>query len=368
MNFLPPELIISIAYLFDKVSDVSKFRRTCKEFYFLMILTWRPKDNSRLIAWKLLGVDTSLSMCSLTTWDLVNKYPEYNWDFEILSCHPNITTEIIINNSQCEWDYHSHVVTKHCNIDLLLTSCPELLSDDSFIAVLSLAHNLTLSIAKKYNLLKWIREDLCISGLTISELEELGCLSNDYKLLSRNKQLTMQDILSKVDHIDPEYRSGRACPKQYWDFYEIGKYSSIKWEDVINNPKFLWNYRLLSHNPNITWDIVRNNKDKDWDWIVISHRLSVNWSIIHELLPENWYKLNSRRIMHFFIYANLSIDFIKSHPEIPWNAAIISNINLDMEELIKLGYGLCSRHITCSNFKWSYIVDYPQFDWKTEDN
>jgi hypothetical protein len=108
MDLLPRELVNLISEYLDKVSDLSKLRRTNKNYLFLK-LTARRNDNSLLIllnlypdkAWNY----SSLSMNPNITWEIVQANPEIPWSYGYLSVNPNITWEIVKNNSQVPWIY-----------------------------------------------------------------------------------------------------------------------------------------------------------------------------------------------------------------------------------------------------------------------
>ena len=61
----------------------------------------------------------------------------------------------------------------------------------------------------------------------------------------------------------------------------------LEWFDIIC--KFLRNdYKLISRNPNITMEIIKGNPDKPWDWYWMSNKPNITMEFIKENSDKPW--------------------------------------------------------------------------------
>ena len=94
----------------------------------------------------------------------------------------------------------------------------------------------------------------------------------------------------------------------------------LKYED-----KIIWTE--LSRNPNITIEFIKSNPDKPWDWESISCNKNITWEFIEAYPDKPWdWDYLSKNI-------NITWDIVSSNPNKPWKWEYLSknkNITCDI--------------------------------------
>lgn len=230
--------------------------------------------------------------------EFIEKYPEYDWNFDWLSFHPKITWEYI-QKTNFEWSY-------------------EWMSENP---------NITWDIIQK-NEKPWnfgiASKNLNIPLETIiSDLNSENPKPWDFHWLSRRKDITF-DIVKKYLNLN-------------WDYRQIALNSNIKWEDIkeldkIKESFIANNIKALSYNPNIIFENIKERKDLEWDYIILSEHPNVAFENIEEtfkkgkkIIIKNSVK-NTWDSSHLSLNPNIDFDIIykcEKDNHILWNSEIL---------------------------------------------
>lgn len=319
MDRLPFEVINIISSFQDKVSDASKLRRTCKQ-YMKLKLTPRVNDNSLLILIQRLYSRFSIIMSQVSkyiTWDIVCRYPEWNWDYQGLSANPNITMDIINNNPQIPWCYYTMSSNPNIDIEYVIDH----LNEKQFVDTIHL-HN----------------KDLCSKD----EIEDDG-FGWDFYTLSFNKAITPQ-IVKKYPNLPWNIQRLNVNPNFHMtDLEELGifKIYHFVYNQNINESDAL---RLISYDgsvlfqnlniKNLSIDFILSYPDLDWDWGKVSFLPGVTIEHINKYPNKKWNR----------IYFNLPSGDIS---ELDHNQqAIESFVHSDFSKYPNIKHEL-AKHIDC---------------------
>lgn len=146
------------------------------------------------------------------------------WDWEAISCNPNITWEIIQQNPNLPWDYYSFCEGPNMNWDI----AKEYFHKEDWG---NLAHGINihapLDIIEKYPEKNWDWE---------------------YSL-NMNVNLTKEFVDKHLDKFHREYLENDA----YYDDYDLGNdvlsgNQAIDWDIVKSHPEYKWSYYVSSGN------------------------------------------------------------------------------------------------------------------------
>ena len=55
-------------------------------------------------------------------------------------------------------------------------------------------------------------------------------------------------------------------PDKQWDWYQLSRNPNITIQDILSRPDKQWDWACLSRYANITIKDVLNNPDKPWNW------------------------------------------------------------------------------------------------------
>lgn len=188
-----------------------------------------------------------------------------NKDFSfdsVISINPNITWDIVRNNSDIKWNYDP--LSANANITMeIIKAHPEIKWNYRFI---SRNPNITWEMVKNNIGEEWDWDDLS-EMIPISII--LNNINNNWdwrNVFGYNPSVTLESIIDKP-FLKEYYENLLANP-------------GITWENIQTHPELLKllndfpNYSLpeLSKNPNLNWKIIYTNTNIEWDF----HRLSQN--------------------------------------------------------------------------------------------
>ena len=218
--------------------------------------------------------------------EYIDKYDRFDWNS--LSCNPNITWEIIQNNPYMNWNWTNIFKNPNITWDIIKYNPNKFLWNENNIL---LNPNITWEVIQNNPNIKWF-----------------------WTAISNNPNITWEIIQNN--------------PNSPWDWSNISQNPNITWEIIQNNSDKPWNWSYLSCNPNITMEIIQNNPDKDWNW----RYLSSNPNITREIMQNNpdkgweWYNI--------FRNPNITLDIIQNYPDKDWNWDFISLNNYNIFQQI----------------------------------
>lgn len=334
MENLPLELVDLISNFQDKVSDVSKLRRTCKCFYSLLYLNRRPNDNDVIILLQLFPDKfdmITVSMHPKITWDIVCKYPEYQWNYETLSCNLSISFETIDVNMDKPWS----------------------------LEYLASRTDFPLWFYNKYKHLDWKSTELCVN----THVYIPGLSDESYHEEERKRKqfgtMTIEELNSLGE----------------WNAYEVSHNSNINWNFVKLHINKEWDWRELSRNPGISKEDIFANIECKWDWPDVSDCKRVPWEEIHNKVSKRAYKYMFKVLLE----ALLTPEFIESHPKLQdqiYNThelAINTNLpityiieSLEFIDNIEIKRDWIISITSRDDFTWDLVNKYPQYEWNFE--
>lgn len=151
----------------------------------------------------------------------------HGFNLESLSRHPNITIDIVKEDTTFIWKYD----------------------------ILSMNPNITWNIIKENPQIRWDKKYVSLNPtITFDIVKENPRFGWSYKYLSQNPNIRWEDV--------------KEAPRKNWDYRNLLVNPNITWKIIMENEEFedYRNDHLISLNPNITWKIVFDNPDlKCWN-------------------------------------------------------------------------------------------------------
>lgn len=367
MNPLPFELINVISSFQDNISDVSKFRRTCKSFQKLP-LTPRKNDNSLLILLQMYpDKDWDLeTINSLISWDIVYKYPEMPyWRYSYLSRNHTVTPEIVKNNSHLAWDYKIMSENPNLTVDFIRSRT------DWDYGKLSMNLVITPETVRNNLDIPWDKFGLNYnSNFDSKDLTELDMLHLPSYV--HNPNITDEDLDKFGDKL-----------LLFTNRSALNRCKGISLNYILSHPEYDWNYDTISDReevneshlnsyPHLNWNkikiLYRCNKEKLYEFVVNSE---ITFGIIRQILSlvtEGFLHSDELTSTLKLLEGNEYIQYIFMF--------IVGNHNIPIEKIISFlgkhqinGQPVlnCYRIITelpqRTDLTWNIVRDNPQIDW-----
>jgi len=164
----------------------------------------------------------------IITWDIIQKNPNKPWNWKYFSENPSITWEIIKEYPDRPWDWWTLSLKPNIPWDLVGAH----MDKNWNWCHLSESSDIDWNLVRKYPTKRW-----------------------DYHKLVKHTSLPWDIIQSKINI---------GMLLSHWDWIQLSKHSCVTWEIVTANPSSPWDWHELSQNPNMTWDIVKANLHKPW--------------------------------------------------------------------------------------------------------
>jgi hypothetical protein len=304
---------------------------------FFVIEEW-PNEN-----WDWCWITKHKNIVPLDTDKLrifLRKYGNLNWvNFEwwILSSHPGLTDDIVLENLDKPWDYQKIGISNNALTERLIGKIPDRnwnwwkMSErpDEFV-------NLIIQFPQKnwdwFNIRRYIKnprkiikyysnnkttfKELSLNKyLDINFVVEIPDFPWDWGELTNNDKLTLEIILLFIDKPwDMKVISGRNDLTITFIKKIIKKSKNVDW-------------KILSKNPCLTLEMLKEFKEKSWDYDLMSENPGLSRHILEEYPTEAWnfYKISEN-------YA-VGIDIIKTLPKKLLNWKAISE-RIDMESVL----------------------------------
>lgn len=215
---------------------------------------------------------------SNTLQQLLEAYPDKEWNFEMLSYNPNVSMKNIADHPNKNWDFR--ILSHHSNI--------------------------TVKDVAKHPNLPWLWDHLTTSQF-----------------------ITLQDILDHSDLPSESLDSNSARICLPWEYDCVCANPNIEFEDIAKHPKLSWNAGCLMFRDNIKLQYILDHPEIDWDWEELSQTLDVKIEevIAHPEIEWDWRSLT--------LNENITLKDIIDHPEWPWQKDVLSaKMNIPIEEVI----------------------------------
>jgi hypothetical protein len=208
------------------------------------------------------------------TMEMIEKNPNYPWDWNSVTWNPNLTLEFIMKYPNKDWDclnicYHERIIG-----DLI-----------------------------KLN---------AIDGRSLSTIQfGKNKVNMSWYVISKHKYITWKFIL---EH-----------PNEPWDWNGISINPNITWNIINDNMNYPWAWDYLSIHKDLTIEIIKKNLDKNLCWNLISSHKNITLEIIESnpTLPWIWGEVS--------INPNITFNIIRSNPNKPWVKSNFAKNNFTRE-------------------------------------
>lgn len=239
------------------------------------------------------------------TKEIIDNYPDHNWDWNYaLSRNPSTTWEIIYKFSHVNWDWkllfeNDKIPLKYINIinkDIIEW---EYVSKSKYITI--------DFIIKHKRKLNWyyISNNAVITWDIIQENIDLPW---NWEGVSSNSNITLDIIKNNKFY------------RWYYTYWGIYSNPNITLNYIISIVPY--NQSLVdvlswvvmhTSNPTLSMDILNRFPDLNWDWEFISYNQNITLSFIEKHINKPWDWNNLSKNPH------LTIDFIKKHSSYSWD-------------------------------------------------
>lgn len=261
------------------------------------------------------------------SWHFVQKHPEINWDYDVLSRNPNITWNIISSNLYEPWDFNYISQLPIITLDI----CKKYKKEDWDTCRLLSNPNITLNniINSKvcYNCAcgSMKTNHIVQNPVLIHELLK-GLKTNgtfDYKLISNNLPVKVIDLLNSICWNETNEQIDNP----------VGYYLSVNTgitEEIIDKYPFIaWDYINLSNNSNISWNYVYKHIDKNWDFFKLSDNIYRQFNLSEFDIINDFCSLKNS--YYFLSNYNIKWDVLKQildkYPNLSFDAKIVIGTN-----------------------------------------
>jgi hypothetical protein len=239
--------------------------------------------------WKYLEINPNITFENM-------KYLSRRFDYDNLSCNPNITMDIVNNNRHYnpykQWSYGR------------LSENPSITWSD-----------ICTKKEKAWYRDEVIKKESVIFDIVLNNLDFF--VEKDLKCFSQNPNLTLDIILNY-----PQYMN-------YWNFYYVSKNKNITFEMILANKQLKWDFRGICENPNVTWDVIKKYEYRiKWRYDLLSLNPNITWDIVLNNLDKNW------SFARLSMNPNITWDIIINNPQYKWNFKVfLWNKNLTLKTL-----------------------------------
>ena len=303
--------------------------------------------------WKLYCIPVISKVFNEITIEDVITNSDKNWDWEMLSCHPNITMACIEQNIHFPWKWGIVSKNPHLNISFVARYSDK----DWDFALVSKHVNISMQDIINHPSLPWNYKSLSAHPKLTTEMfkqfpKKKWCMM----AIGSNKNMDINVLLKgfkfKKDVKSTEFLISLAINPNL-TILEINRYP-----EFINH----WNWCTLSRNPGITMQAIINHPTYDWHWdsngLPVHPHLSMEVILAYPHEPKNWIYISR--------HANITMDDIIAHSELPWVFTEVSrnpNFNIQIVLLYPeavFHWSYISMH---NNITMQDIIDHPTFPW-----
>lgn len=180
------------------------------------------------------------NLSETTTTDMVNKYRDKSWNFDIMSRNPKVVATRVTDYKKEKWDWHS------------LSENPSIIPEDIDIED------------------PWIWDDLSQNkAITWEFIQEHPYFPWSYCFMGCNPNITMKIVEDNPEHV--------------WVFFDTNPNITLEFVET----RGVCCYSLLSGNLGITLDEILS-LDRDWDWAEISKRSDLTFDIVDSNIDLPW--------------------------------------------------------------------------------
>ena len=294
--------------------------------------------------------------------------PDYNWNWQELSKHLNITMDIIEKHQELPWDpeqiiFNPNLTAKYT--DKLLKhfqnsenyckiyckyKCNQPENCSSYTRLLlNILNNKNLSIfylmkfSLKYNIDGKIAYHViyknksmtlslfkaCVKSVNpLSGQEPIWApgidkgLSRNILRVNRKNDIERKNIYFQYFSSNPNltFEYVMENKNENWDWRILAKNPSITIRNILDHPELqLASYNITFNENVLPEDLISQGKiyHNDWLYISSSPKVSLEYILENRTLPWNWAEVSSN--------PNLTLDIVRQNPDIKWDFINISN-------------------------------------------
>lgn len=343
----------------------------------------------------------------LLTWPFLQQLlallPTSKFDWSALTCHPNMSFELIMANRHLPWkmdklaanpNVTAATVKAHPEINWsLLSACnnPQV----SWSLVRAVRENMkrkpvpTLLAGDLLNraVAKLSANEQILPSIILANFDFFNLTDNNSFLANPN--LTSSDILTLTGittetevaeaTTDITINTGDTVVRQLkWSAQSISCNPNIT-EDIIRAyPNFPWDWSCLIRNQQLSWPVLRNNvvgtelATYDYVWEILSQHSSVTWQVVKDNPDLPWAK------DYLMTNPNISWQLIEETPDYEWYSSyLIDNVNTTIADIVDMQTNnipcrshdefLRGREVVTHNFSWVDVYEHDQIKWPIAD-
>ena len=269
------------------------------------------------------------------------------WNWYAISRNPGIYEDDIEKSLDFPWVWDSTIFNPNLTPEFYLRHNDKYYDQTLLWSIVSTCKHITIDFVKNNNSLPWdwirLTSNLSIS---LEDIERYPDLSWDFVALSNRRSDTSTNDYVHVQSVNEfDFANVKKEHFELFDWKAISSNINLTIDFVIENSNLSWDFKELASNYFTKQfnKVKKSIMDGDNTYIINEQILMTieqkYQSIIMEKLPASRYKDLPRS-------KYITVDFIKSHPEIEFDSGhLSSNPNLTMKDVREL-----------STLKWDYNV------------
>ena len=303
-------------------------------------------------------------MTKTTLEQAVFMFPNKNWDWELISCNPNIsintmrkfknkihwiyatinpniTIDDIFINKDLNWDFDMIIqnpnfsfdyVKKYSNFNWNWNKLTFITDFNTIDENIHFPWNWESIYKKKHPKLWFIKKyNLDIHNEHLAEkINYFDCDLDLVKYFIKYSSKVEYNYIINNKNLDIETIENILNKKPNLDFYNMSSNKNININFVKKYINYDWNWRDLTDNPSISFKDILNNKNLNWDWLSLSRNMEkVSLQDIEKyqhIIPWDNFGLSFRN--------DLTFDFIEKNIHFAWSWTFIYS-HISEKELIK---------------------------------
>lgn len=286
----------------------------------------------------------NLSKHPAVTMEWVSAHPELPWSWRLLSFNPNLTLEFLLEQSANSDVFDWAVVSCHKNItpEMMLATKAQL--PWAWVHVAS-NPNLTIEFITQHPKL-WINWNYYSinPGVSMETVLNNPSMPWNYYAMLDHPHLSAEVVRLHCHYLSPhafiDRRIGTlddviGClsPRE-WQV-DDGKWSGLSTHPAITFDFILlhrdknWHWWSIGKHPNVTMKHIAVNLDLPWEWFTVSKNpnLRLEFVLAHREFNWHWYDISRN--------PGITMDDVAAHPELPWRwTGLRFNPNLTMERCL----------------------------------
>lgn len=257
--------------------------------------------------------------------ELLNMFPDKDWNWSTLSCNLNLTKEYFLNHQDKNWMRTGLMINHAFNLTWLKEHLNPL-TEKELKLYIKLNKNVSWDEIKEESNKEWFWNKLTKNSWVHWDLIKDHLENADWRYLSQNSTIDLNAVLDKVN----------------WDYLSFNP--NLDFDFVEKHDDKNWSWHNLSFHPKLTSEFFKKYAKKSWSQYGLN--LTLDWNFLKNFKQKDWFGLSMnptvpvKELLNNDIYdicENLMIGLsvVKNNPKIPWNFRwLSSNPNITPEFIL----------------------------------